>query len=64
MNYQNAGVDMCETDFSVLANALGGRGITVENREALETAIKTALTSDVYTIIACKIPRGSYDGRI
>jgi thiamine pyrophosphate-dependent acetolactate synthase large subunit-like protein len=34
---------MHETDFSVLANALGGRGITVENREALETAIKIAL---------------------
>ena len=64
MNYQNAGVDMHETDFSVLANALGGRGITVENREALETAIKNALASDIYTIIACKIPRGSYDGRI
>ena len=64
MNYQNAGVDMCETDFSVLANALGGRGITVENREALETAIKTAMALDVYTIIACRIPRGSYDGRI
>lgn len=64
MNYQNAGVDMDETDFAVLANALGGRGITVENRDALEVAIKNALVSDVYTIIACKIPRGSYDGRI
>ena len=55
---------MDETDFAVLANALGGRGVTVENRDALEVAIKNALVSDVYTIIACKIPRGSYDGRI
>jgi acetolactate synthase-1/2/3 large subunit len=64
MNYKNAGVDMNETDFAVLANALGGHGITVENRDALESAIKNALVSDVYTIIACKVPRGSYDGRI
>ena len=55
MNYKNAGVDMHETDFSVLANALGGRGITVENREALETAIKNALASDIYTIIALSL---------
>ena len=64
MNYQNAGVDMNETDFAVLANALGGHGITVENRDALASAIENALVSDVYTIIACKVPRGSYDGRI
>jgi acetolactate synthase-1/2/3 large subunit len=64
MNYKNAGVDMRETNFSDVANALGGDGVIVEDRASLEVAIQKALLSDNYSIICCKIPRGSYDGRI
>ena len=64
MNYANAGVDMAETDFVAVAKALGGRGVTLEDRGALEAAIRDALRADTYTVIAAKIPRGSYDGRI
>ena len=58
------GVDMRETNFSDVANALGGDGVIVEDRASLEVAIQKALLSDNYSIICCKIPRGSYDGRI
>jgi len=65
MNYGNVGVDMIETDFTSIACATGGRGVTVENQDQLSTAINEALDiSDRYTLISCKIPRGSYDGRI
>ena len=64
MQYANAGVDMTETDFEAVAKALGGRGVTVEDRGALETAMREALAADTYTVIVAKIPRGSYDGRI
>jgi acetolactate synthase I/II/III large subunit len=64
MNYANAGVDMIETDFEALANVLGGHGVTVADRGALEAAMRDALRADTFTVIAAKIPRGSYDGRI
>lgn len=64
MNYANAGVDMAETDFEAVAKALGGHGVTVADRGALEAAMRDALRADTYTVIAAKIPRGSYDGRI
>jgi acetolactate synthase-1/2/3 large subunit len=64
MNYANVGVDMIETDFESLAKVLGGNGVTVEDRGALEVAMRDALRADTYTVIAAKLPRGSYDGRI
>ena len=65
MNYGNVGVDMIETDFTSIACATGGRGVTVKNLVELSTAVEEALqTKDRYTLISCKIPRGSYDGRI
>ncbi len=64
MNYANAGVDMAETDFEAIAKALGGNGLTVEDPGALEAAMRDALRADTYTMIAARIPRGSYDGRI
>jgi acetolactate synthase-1/2/3 large subunit len=64
MSFANAGVDMTESDFEAVAKALGGNGVTVEDRGALEAAMRDALRADTYTVIAAKIPRGSYDGRI
>ena len=64
MRYANAGVDMMETDFTAVAQALGGHGVTVEDRESLASAMREALAAETYTVISCRIPRGSYDGRI
>tara|TARA_R110002012_G_scaffold229399_1_gene401962 strand:+ start:909 stop:1208 length:300 start_codon:yes stop_codon:yes gene_type:complete len=64
MSYGNAGVDMVETDFVTIANALGGRGVWCEDRETLAEAVKTGLTAETFTLCACRIDRQSYDGRI
>ena len=65
MDYTNVGVDMAETDFTGIARATSGRGVTVEDRENLAVAIEEALEiKDRYTLISCKIPRASYDGKI
>jgi len=64
MNYANVGVDMHETNFASIADVLGGKGVTVDDRISLTNAINDALSSKVYTIVSCKIPRGSYDGKI
>ena len=60
----NLGVDYAETDFPAVAQALGGRGVAVEDREALAAAVSDALAADRFTLIACRIPRKSYDGRL
>ncbi len=62
MQYKNVGVDMDETDFKSIALATGGKGFVVQTRTQLEDAVNAALsTSDTFTLIACRIPRGSYD---
>ena len=61
---KNAGVDFAEHDFAAIGQAFGGVGVTVESREALKTALEDALKADTFTVIAAKIERGSYDGRI
>ena len=62
MQYKNVGVDMEETDFKSIALATGGKGFVVQTRTELENAVNIALsTRDTFTLIACRIPRGSYD---
>ncbi|MEO1678749.1 MAG: thiamine pyrophosphate-binding protein [Pseudomonadota bacterium] len=59
----NNGVDFGFHDFAAIARATGGAGHTVHDREALATALESALTADTFTVIAAEIPRGAYDGR-
>jgi acetolactate synthase-1/2/3 large subunit len=59
-----AGVAFGETDFATVARALGGHGATVEDRESLAEAVREALAADRFTVIACRIPTGAYDGRL
>ena len=62
MQYKNAGVDMNETDFKSIALATGGNGFVVQTRAQLTDALNIALNaSEKFTLISCKIPRGSYD---
>ncbi|MGF1609068.1 MAG: thiamine pyrophosphate-binding protein [Kiloniellales bacterium] len=58
------GVDFGATDFVAVAKALGGDGIGVASREALSQAMQTALAADRFTVIACKIDKAAYDGRL
>ncbi|WP_420402700.1 thiamine pyrophosphate-binding protein [Nisaea sp.] len=64
MAYGNAGVDMHETDFVAIAEALGGHGVVCEDRETLAAAVRTGLEAETFTLCACRIDRQSYDGRI
>ncbi len=61
---KNLAVDFDGTDFESVGNALGGRGVTVETRDALSTAIKEALAADTFTVLACRFDRKAYDGRL
>ncbi len=60
---ENLGVDFGQTDFAALAQAVGGYGVTVTNRQDLGKAIAEGISADQFTIVAAQIPRTSYDGR-
>ena len=59
----NLGVDFGASDFPAIARALGGRGVTVENREALHQAVTDGLAAETFTLIAATIGPKAYDGR-
>ncbi|MEP1611298.1 MAG: thiamine pyrophosphate-binding protein [Roseobacter sp.] len=61
---KNAGVNFAEHDFAAIGQAFGGTGVTVSDRDALEQALQAALQSDRFTVIAARIDKGAYDGRI
>jgi acetolactate synthase-1/2/3 large subunit len=61
---RNAAVDFGKHDFAAMGRAFGGAGHTVTSRAELEAALSDAQTADTFTVIACIIERGSYDGRI
>ena len=60
----NLGVDMGETNFAALAPALGGHGTDIHDAETLAAELAQARTRQGFTLLACHIPRKSYDGRI
>ncbi len=62
-NQPNLGVDFGATDFPGLATALGGAGCWADDRDSLEAAVRRALASETFTLIAARIPPRSYDGR-
>ena len=59
----NAGVDFGGTDLVAVAKAFGGNGIAVADKPALQDAMRQALKSDRFTLIAVEIEAGAYDGR-
>lgn len=60
---RNLGVDFGTTDFAAVAQALGGIGVTVRDREALAQAVSDGLAADTFTVIAADIGPHAYDGR-
>jgi acetolactate synthase-1/2/3 large subunit len=58
------GVGFGGTDFAAVARAMGGEGHEVGDRAGLEAALRRALAADRFSVIACRIPARSYDGRI
>lgn len=60
---RNLGVDFGATDFAAVAQALGGIGVTVRDRAALDEAVRDGLTAGTFTVIAAEIGPHAYDGR-
>ncbi len=58
-----AGVALGATRFDLVAEAFGGRGVTVSDRASLEAALREAFAADRFTVIACRIEAGAYVGR-
>jgi acetolactate synthase-1/2/3 large subunit len=60
----NAGVDFGATDWVAVGRAMGGAAAWIESRPALEAALGDALGRRGFTLLACRIGRTAYDGRI
>ncbi|MEM6407703.1 MAG: thiamine pyrophosphate-binding protein [Pseudomonadota bacterium] len=60
----NLGVEFGATDFTRVAEAMGGHGVTCRDRESLNAAISHAFERDSFTLISAVIGRSAYDGRI
>lgn len=60
----NLGVEFPPTDFTAVAKAMGGEGVTVTDRTALHEAVTAALRRPTFTLISAMIGRNAYDGRI
>lgn len=61
---RSTGVDFGHHDFAAMGRAFGGNGHTVHNRTELRTALEAAVKAETFTVIAAKVERGGYDGRI
>lgn len=60
----NAAVDFSGSDFPAVARALGGIGRWIDDALTLREAMATALAGDKFTVLACRIARRAYDGKI
>lgn len=60
----NAAVDFSGTDFPAVAQALGGAGRWVDDAGTLEREVEAALSRTAFTVLACRIARRAYDGKI
>ncbi|HBM88772.1 MAG: thiamine pyrophosphate-binding protein [Parvibaculaceae bacterium] len=62
MGRANTGVDFDGTDFPAVADAMGGKGVWVDDVETLEREASAALNRNSFTLLACRIGRRAYDG--
>jgi acetolactate synthase-1/2/3 large subunit len=60
----NAAVDFGGSDFPAVASALGGVGRWIDDARTLEAETKAALARERFTVLACRISRRAYDGKI
>ena len=60
----NLGVEFAGTDFTAVAAAMGGVGVTCHDRAGLNQAVADAYGRDTFTLISAVIGRNAYDGRI
>ena len=58
------GVDLGVSDLPAAARALGGHGVWIDDIDALVAETAAALTRPTFTLLACRIGRRAYDGKI
>lgn len=58
----DAGVNFPATDFPAVARALGGEGVWIDDPADLIPQVTGALGRTMFTVLACRIDRRSYDG--
>ncbi|MDX2307206.1 MAG: thiamine pyrophosphate-binding protein [Hyphomicrobium sp.] len=62
--FATAGVRLGRTKFEDIAAAMGGRGLRVADRSALDAALASAPDCETFTLIVCEIDARDYDGSI
>ena len=60
----NLAVDFTGSDLPAIAKALGGYGSWCDDRQAVNREVSAALTRDSFTLIAARIGRKAYEGRL
>jgi acetolactate synthase-1/2/3 large subunit len=60
MNLPETGVRTASPDYAMLAQAYGGKGVVVEDVEALRRACESALGSSAFTLIDARIDPAEY----
>ncbi|HEV7257245.1 MAG TPA: thiamine pyrophosphate-binding protein [Bosea sp. (in: a-proteobacteria)] len=62
LGLKRAGVDIGATDLAAVAQAMGGHGATIEDRETLAREAEAAFRRGGFTLLACRIDAASYEG--
>lgn len=62
LGLKRAGVDFGASDFAAVAQALGGHGATISDRDSLKREAEVAFRRDGFTLLACRIDAKSYEG--
>jgi acetolactate synthase-1/2/3 large subunit len=60
----NLAVDFGGSDFPAIAKALGGYGAWCDSRADIAREVKAALDRDSFTLVAARIGKQAYDGRL
>lgn len=62
LGLKQAGVDFGATDFAAVAQAMGGHGATISDRDILKREAAAAFGRDGFTLLACRIDARDYEG--
>lgn len=62
LGLKRAGVAFGATDFAAVAQAMGGHGVTVSDRDSLKREAEAAFRRHGFTLLACRIDAKSYEG--
>ncbi|AMJ60396.1 thiamine pyrophosphate-binding protein [Bosea sp. PAMC 26642] len=62
LDLKRAGVDFGATDFVAVAQAMGGHGVAIVDRDGLRREAQAAFQRDGFTLLACRIDARDYEG--